>query len=120
MARRSRWLPFGVACGGLLLMAGLGFAVTRPPAPPPSYAEARAVVDRHCVACHSENPTVPAFPIAPAGVKLDTLEQMQKYAERSRLRATVQKTMPLMNKTGITDNERTILARWAEGGARAP
>ena len=85
-----------------------------------SYAEARAVVDRHCVACHSENTTVPAFPIAAAGVLLDTADQMRLYAARIQERTVVRRDMPLLNKTGMTDEERALLDRWIEAGARGP
>lgn len=104
----------------LLAMAGLGYLLYGSRPAPPSYAEARAVVERHCLPCHSEHPTTRAFPIAPAGLLLDTPEQMRTHAERSRVRVAVERTMPLLNKTGITDEERSILAHWVEAGARIP
>jgi len=84
----------------------------------PPYSEARRVVDRHCIGCHSEHPTVPAFPIAPGGVVFDTPADMVKYSERIRIRVAVEQTMPLMNKTGMTDSERSLLAGWVASGAR--
>jgi uncharacterized membrane protein len=84
------------------------------------YPEARAVVDKHCIECHSDHTTVPAFPIAAGGLRLDTAEQMQRSAERIRVRAVVLQNMPLLNKTGMTANERALLARWIEAGAAAP
>lgn len=97
---------------------------SKPPAPPPPpdvpYADARAVVDRHCVACHSENPTVPAFPIAPGALSLDTAEQMQKYAARIKVRVSVERDMPLLNKSHMTDAERAVLSGWVDAGAKVP
>jgi uncharacterized membrane protein len=113
--RRTR-LRVG-ACAVLPL--ALGCSETAPSPLAPSYAEARAVVEGHCVSCHSEHPSIPAFPIAPSGVVLDTPKQMQKYAERIKVRAALDRTMPLLNKTGITEEERSVLARWVEAGARA-
>lgn len=78
------------------------------------YAQARAVVDRHCLGCHSDRPTNPAFPIAPKGVELDTEAQMRQHARTMRERTVVDKTMPLLNKTGMTDEERQVLARWLD------
>jgi uncharacterized membrane protein len=78
------------------------------------------VVDNHCVSCHSEEPTIPAFPIAPAGVALDTAAQMQRYAERIKVRTALDRTMPLLNKTQMTEHERYVLAAWVEGGAKGP
>jgi uncharacterized membrane protein len=42
---------------------------------------------------------------------------MKLLAPRIRERAYVLKTMPLMNKTQITDAEREILGRWVAQGA---
>jgi len=85
--------------------------------PGPSFAEARAVIVHHCVPCHSERTTVPAFPIAAGGVELDTLAQMQRQAERIKLRVVIQRNMPLLNTTQMTDAERALLGAWVESGA---
>lgn len=120
MTRLAPW--FRRACPWLgmcvSLAPGLGCRARGGPSQAPSYAEARAIVDNHCVACHSGEPSIPAFPIAPAGVELDTAAQMRQYAERIRARTVLDKTMPLLNKTGMTDREREVLALWVENGAR--
>jgi uncharacterized membrane protein len=86
---------------------------------PVSYAEARAVVDRRCIECHSAKPTSRAFPVAPQAVMLDTSAEMQKYAQR--IKATVADgSMPLANMSGMTDEERRILGRWVDMGAKVP
>jgi uncharacterized membrane protein len=87
---------------------------------PVSYADARAVVDRRCRECHSERPTNLAFPIAPQGVMLDTALQMQQHAPRIEARVVVERTMPLANIAGMTDEERGVLGRWVKNGARIP
>lgn len=84
------------------------------------YAEARTVVNRRCIECHSEQPTNRAFPIAPKGVMLDTALQMKQYARRIQARVTVERTMPLANMSDMTDEERWVLGRWAETGAKVP
>ncbi len=91
-----------------------------PPVPDVPYAEARAVVDRHCVACHSENPTIPAFPIAPGALSLDTAEQMQQAAYRIKVRVSIERDMPLLNKTHMTDEERAVLSGWVDAGGKIP
>ena len=106
-----------VSAGSLL--SGCERGRTGPQPPEVSYAQARAVVDRHCLSCHSEKPTIPAFPIAPDGFIFDTAEQMRRHAERIKVR-TADKTMPLLNKTGMTDEERDILRRWIDAGAKVP
>ena len=87
---------------------------------PVGYAEARTVVNRRCIECHSERPTNRAFPIAPQGVMLDTAPQMKQYARRIEARVAVERTMPLANMSGMTDEERWVLGRWVETGAKVP
>jgi uncharacterized membrane protein len=87
---------------------------------PVGYAEARTVVNRRCVECHSEQPANHAFPIAPKGVMLDTALQMKQYARRIEARVAVERTMPLANMSGMTDQERWVLGRWVETGAKIP
>ena len=87
---------------------------------PVDYAEARTVVDRRCIECHSEQPTNRAFPIAPKGVMLDTALQMKQYARQIEASVAVERTMPLANMTGMTDEERWVLGRWVETGAKVP
>ena len=84
-----------------------------------SYAEARTVVDRRCVECHADRPASRAFPIAPKGVKLDTALRMKRWAPRIRA-SVVERSMPLANLSGMTDEERRILGRWVEAGANVP
>jgi uncharacterized membrane protein len=86
-------------------------------ATPVAFADARAVIERRCVACHSATPTDSQFTVAPAGVMFDTPEQIKSRADRIRERAVISKTMPLGNKTGITDEERALLGAWIEQGA---
>lgn len=81
---------------------------------PVSLADAQAVIQRRCVQCHSARPTDDQFTAAPLGVMLDTPEQIQALAARIKERAVVTKTMPLGNKTGITDDERALLGAWVD------
>ena len=99
------------------MLCSLAACDATPPAP--KYSEARRLVERHCVSCHSEHPTERAFPIAPGGIVFDTAADMVKHAERIRVRVAVDRTMPLMNKTGMTDAERELLAGWVTAGMPA-
>jgi uncharacterized membrane protein len=88
--------------------------------PTPTYSAARRVVEQHCISCHSEHPTERAFPIAPGGVVFDTPADMVEHGERIRIRVAVERTMPLMNKTGMTEPERELIARWVSSGMPTP
>jgi len=85
-----------------------------------TFDDARHVIDRRCAACHSLQPSDSSFGAAPAGVAFDLPAQIQSHAARIRERAVVTRTMPPANKTHITDQERAILGRWIEQGAKTP
>ncbi len=83
-----------------------------------SLAEVQAVVSTRCSSCHSGHPTDDVFKVAPNGTIFDTPADMQKWAGRMKVRAYDLKTMPMANKTGITDEERLILGAWVYQGAK--
>ncbi len=85
---------------------------------PASFEEANAVIQNRCVQCHSANPTDDQWTAAPNGVMYDTPEQIQAMADKIMTRAVRTKTMPQGNKTGMTDEERTVLKRWILQGAK--
>ena len=85
---------------------------------PVEFAEANAVIQKRCAACHSASPADLTFGVAPAGVMFDTPEQIRASVERIRARAVETQTMPPANKTHITDEERALLGRWIGQGAR--
>ncbi|MGI8547973.1 MAG: urate hydroxylase PuuD, partial [Gemmatimonadaceae bacterium] len=84
---------------------------------PVSFAEARHVIDHRCGACHSAQPSDLSFGGAPAGVMFDTPEQIAAHVARIRERAVITRTMPLGNKTNMTNAERELLGRWIAQGA---
>ena len=51
---------------------------------------------------------------------LDTALRMKQYARRIEARVAVERTMPLANMSGMTDEERWVLGRWVETGAKIP
>lgn len=82
-----------------------------------SFAQVRVVIAQRCAPCHSSAPTYPGMAAAPAGVMLDTPEEIRTRVARIAERAVAQRTMPLGNVTGITLEERALLGRWIQAGA---
>ena len=77
-----------------------------------SDAQALAIVQKHCGACHARNPTHPAFDKPPKDIVLETIADLRKSAARVLEQAVEDRTMPLGNETEMTDEERETLARW--------
>jgi uncharacterized membrane protein len=73
------------------------------------------VLQQRCVACHSAHPTMMGS--APAGVLMDTPDEISQNAQRIYQQAVTLKAMPLGNVTHMTDEERMKIAAWFEGGA---
>ncbi len=82
-----------------------------------TFAEARTILQQRCMPCHSATPTDEVFKVAPNGIIFDTPEQAHLYAERIGARAVLARTMPLANRTNMTDEERAVLGRWVAQGA---
>ncbi len=71
-----------------------------------------AVVSERCTVCHSSTPTQAGFAAPPAGLVLDTLQQLETNAERVYQAAVLTRTMPIGNLSGMTDEERDQLSAW--------
>jgi uncharacterized membrane protein len=78
-------------------------------------AEALALAAKHCTACHSAEPTHPAFARPPKGIKLDAIEGLRSWAKSVAIQVVVERAMPLGNETNMTEAERARLGAWAEG-----
>lgn len=81
------------------------------------FNEVRTIVGERCVTCHSAVPTHAAYKSAPQGVMFDKPENIATMAPRINSVVVVAKTMPLANQTGMTEEERAIIAAWIAQGA---
>ena len=116
------WLPALVAT--VVVGVGITFFLTTRSVSTPSalaatdpqekidFTTIRIVMRQRCLPCHSAKPTDDQWKIAPNNITFDTPEQIKMYAERIKTRAVISKTMPFGNKTGMTQEERDLLARW--------
>ncbi len=75
-------------------------------------ADVLAIVDAHCTMCHSRAPTHEGIAEAPKGTRLETTDELRRYADLVKRQAVDTHTMPPGNETGITDDERRLLGEW--------
>jgi uncharacterized membrane protein len=119
----SRWalVPAGLALAGAMFFStpkGAAAPVSGSAADAvPPFSVVRSVIAQRCLSCHSQYQSDRTFGPAPGGVTFDTPERIAQLAERIRVRAVETTTMPPANKTGMTDEERALLARWIQVGA---
>jgi uncharacterized membrane protein len=74
--------------------------------------EVLGITSRHCTMCHAARPTHQGFKEAPKGVMLETLDELRRYRPQVEAQAVRNKSMPLGNETGMTDEERRELGAW--------
>ena len=65
----------------------------------------KAIVDARCLACHNAA-------LAPKRIQFHEPQLIEQHAAEIYQQVVVQKSMPLNNATGITDEERATLGRW--------
>ena len=87
-------------------------------AQPVSDVEVLGITDAHCVSCHAQAPTHPAFKTAPKNIVLETVDDLRRYADLVDLHTVRTRTMPLGNLTGMTDAERALLGAWLAAQSR--
>nr|WP_283246525.1 urate hydroxylase PuuD [Pseudomonas insulae] len=82
------------------------------------FEKVHSVIQERCAVCHSAKPTSPMFSSAPAGVMLDTPQQIQQLAPKIQAQAVASQIMPLGNITQMTAEERQLIGQWIAQGAR--
>lgn len=76
-----------------------------------SDAQAMVIVEQRCSSCHAQQPTNPGFASAPAGIVMESAEQILAVKDKT-IPALQTGYMPLGNLTGMTDDERQALLVW--------
>jgi uncharacterized membrane protein len=104
--RRAWWIP-AVATVGIV---ALGFWLRPDDAIPETpeevtFAEVQSIVEQRCATCH-------AGAGAPLGVRLETQEEIEARIHDIERVAVQTEVMPPGNATGMTDEERSLLAAW--------
>jgi uncharacterized membrane protein len=109
--------PWQAALAGAVLLVAVAvwLAPERPAAAaavaaPATYAQVRAVIDQRCAMCHNAE-------LQNKNVALHTPELLARHAQAVYQQSVVQRTMPLNNATGMTDEERALVGRWFTEGA---
>jgi uncharacterized membrane protein len=115
----NRWMLPAAAAAMLALAFGTAprSATQGAGGAPVAFSEVWAVIGQRCTPCHSRAPSDQVFTSAPNGVMFDTPEQISGYVAQIQTRVVATHNMPLANKTGMTEAERELIARWIGQGA---
>ena len=106
VGRREWAIPAVVGVAVVLLAVGLAPEDDRgAEGPAPSDDAMLAVVEQRCATCH-------AGASAPAGVRLESVADVRAHAAAVERMAVDTRAMPPGNVTGMTNEERDLLAAW--------
>ena len=98
------------------LIVGVAWLTAPPPpqstAAAPRLTEVVAVVRERCASCHARTPIQAGFSAPPLGLALESTDEINANAARIYHSASVTKTMPIGNLTGMTEAERQLIAAW--------
>ena len=115
---RPRWLALAAAC--FVLAAAVSIPRGAEVSGETSFARAREIIALRCATCHSRSPSDPLFPAAPLGFVLDSDAQIRAGAAEIHRRTVADRSMPLNNRTGMTEKERAELAAWLAAEMKGP
>jgi uncharacterized membrane protein len=111
--------PWPFALVGVVLILGVIVAL-RPAAPaaassvatpPVTFAQVQTLVGQHCLTCHGAQ-------VQMKNVRLDSPQAIKTHAQNMYQQVVVTRQMPMGNATGLTEDDRAVLGRWFQAGAR--
>ncbi|MFM2240360.1 MAG: hypothetical protein RJA69_1734 [Pseudomonadota bacterium] len=78
---------------------------------PVTLAQVQAVLNERCISCHGAQ-------VQMKNIRLDSPEALKLHAQNVYQQAVMTRQMPLNNATQITEEERQLLGRWYQAGAK--
>jgi uncharacterized membrane protein len=104
--RRAWWIPIGAVVAVLALAFWLNPDEVEPAATGPvPFEQVQGVIEERCASCHSGAS-------APLGIRLETEAEITARADDIERQAVQTRAMPPGNTTGMTEDERSLLAAW--------
>lgn len=105
---------------GVALLVVIGYLAAPKPATPGavigqaeqiSTQQVMQIIQARCVQCHATRPSHPAFTSAPAGMSLETEQELLAHPDLIK-QVVANDYMPLGNLTQMTPTERATIAAW--------
>jgi uncharacterized membrane protein len=119
LGRNRHPLPYAlvgvvaIAAGAVWMAPGQLAAPAAAAAPKADYAAVSKVVEQRCFMCHGAQ-------VQMKNVRLDSPEGLKQHAQAVYQQVVVTRIMPMNNATGMTDDERALIAAWFRAGAPTP
>jgi uncharacterized membrane protein len=103
--KRVWWIPAATAVAVVGLALWLEPEEAASPDDPVSFERVAPVIAERCAPCHSGAS-------APLGIRFETQAEIEARADDIERQAVQTRAMPPGNTTGMTDDERALLAAW--------
>ena len=97
----------------VVVWAGLPATSKTAASAPADFQRVRAVVAERCSVCHAARPTFAGITAPPKGIMFETEAQVRDQATLIVQQSVTTRVMPPGNLTGMTDDERALIAAWA-------
>ena len=118
LGRASNPWPFA-AVGVVLIVAvivamapwGAKSVAKNEQSPAATFVQVKSVIDQHCLSCHGAQ-------VQMKNVRLDTPANIKLNAQNVYQQVSVTQQMPMNNATGMTPEERQLVASWYLAGAK--
>jgi uncharacterized membrane protein len=117
LGRASNPWPYAAVGVALLLVlivalkpATPSASVATAPEQPVTWAQAQAVIGKHCLSCHGPQ-------VQMKGLRFDHSDGVSRNAQNIYQQVVVLQQMPMGNASGMTAEERALLGRWFKAGA---
>lgn len=117
LGRASNPWPYAAVGVALLLVlivalkpATPSASVATAPEQPVTWAQAQAVIGKHCLSCHGSQ-------VQMKGLRFDHSDGVSRNAQNIYQQVVVLQQMPMGNASGMTAEERALLGRWFKAGA---
>jgi uncharacterized membrane protein len=108
----ERWTLLPAAAGLMALIYMTAIPKTSDAGPQIPFAQVHSILQTRCLSCHSQTPTDDIFKAPPNGILFETEAQVRARGEKMFMHVVTAKTMPLGNKTKMTDEERAVIGQW--------
>lgn len=120
MITRTRYLFAAIICGAFIALAGCGsgdltLGQADPKAVPadPSFDLVFSIIERECVSCHGSDSSEER-------PNLSTCEDVVAQSLLIETEVLIKNSMPPGAQPRLTSEEKLIIERWLENGAKAP
>ncbi len=113
----ERWTlaPAAIGIAALVFVTAESFSKSGSPAANEvSFEQVQPVFQARCISCHAVKPTDDVIRETPKGVALENESQIRQHLPKILEMAVVAKSMPLGNKTNMTDEERQLIGAWVQ------